>query len=177
MSYNTQPYLQPTPMTAEEYQRRQDEDHLRLLSIFHYVMGGMTALTYSIFLFHFGMGLMMLTHPATFADHRCDPMPLFMAWAFTIGGGSAVLIGWITGALTVIAGRDLTRRKGYRLAFVMACLNCLHMPLGTALGVFTLLVLTRPSVKAMFGVDGYAPTTTATYSSDQPWYRGNSDQI
>ena len=34
--------------------------------------------------------------------------------------------------------------------FVIACLACMQMPLGTILGVFTIIVLARPSVKEMF---------------------------
>lgn len=34
--------------------------------------------------------------------------------------------------------------------FVMACVQCANVPFGTALGVFTILVLQRPSVKALF---------------------------
>ena len=33
---------------------------------------------------------------------------------------------------------------------MVAGLNCLHMPLGTLLGVFTFIVLARPSVQALF---------------------------
>jgi hypothetical protein len=32
----------------------------------------------------------------------------------------------------------------------MACVACLSVPLGTVLGVFTIIVLMRPSVKALF---------------------------
>jgi len=32
----------------------------------------------------------------------------------------------------------------------MAAIACINMPFGTALGVFTLIVLARPTVKALF---------------------------
>ena len=32
----------------------------------------------------------------------------------------------------------------------MACVCCVNIPLGTALGVFTLIVLSRPGVKAIY---------------------------
>jgi hypothetical protein len=34
--------------------------------------------------------------------------------------------------------------------FVIACIECLFMPFGTILGVFTLIVLSRESVKKLF---------------------------
>lgn len=157
----------------EEFQRRQDEDNLRLLAIFHYFLGGLTILGASVFLIHFGMGLAMLLNPAWMTDKN-GPPPAFMGWMFTIMGGAAVSIGWTLGAFTIHAGRCLTRHKSYNLAFVLACLNCLHAPIGTALGVFTIIVLSRPSVKVLFGVPG---AVSPTYPSQdpptgQPWYRG-----
>jgi hypothetical protein len=44
----------------------------------------------------------------------------------------------------------LRKRRHRTLSFVMACLTCINIPLGTALGVFTLVVLSRPSVKALY---------------------------
>jgi hypothetical protein len=37
------------------------------------------------------------------------------------------------------------------LVLVAACLAIPNVPLGTALGVFAIIVLQRPSVKALFG--------------------------
>jgi hypothetical protein len=34
--------------------------------------------------------------------------------------------------------------------FVVAAIECIFMPFGTVLGVFTIIVLSRPSVKALF---------------------------
>jgi hypothetical protein len=50
----------------------------------------------------------------------------------------------------LIAGRCLSRRKRYSFALVMACIECLFIPFGTILGVFTIIALSRQSVKALF---------------------------
>ena len=49
-----------------------------------------------------------------------------------------------------IAGRSLALRKRYSFALVIACIECLFVPFGTILGVFTIIVLSRESVKAFF---------------------------
>ena len=36
------------------------------------------------------------------------------------------------------------------LCLVVGALECMMMPFGTVLGVFTLIALTKPSVKALF---------------------------
>ena len=90
--------------TQEEFQRRQDEDNLRLLSIFHYVLGGLTILGASIFIFHFGMGLAMLLNPSWMAGKNNDTPSAFVGWMFMLMGGGAVLLGWTLGILTIRAG-------------------------------------------------------------------------
>ena len=48
------------------------------------------------------------------------------------------------------SGLAESRRKHYTFCFVMACVECLSVPFGTVLGVFTILVLNRASVKELF---------------------------
>jgi hypothetical protein len=57
---------------------------------------------------------------------------------------------WTCGALFAWAGRRLGQRRSYTFCFIVACILCLFMPLGTVLGVFTILLLVQPRVKATF---------------------------
>jgi hypothetical protein len=123
-----------------------DEEHLRILSILHYVLGGLSGLYCSFPLFHIFMGALMVSG----AIPSPDPEQAVVGWFF-IGIGSAfVLLGWIYAACTLYAGYCLSRRARYMYCFVMACLSCVNMPLGTVLGVFTIVVLARPGVKELF---------------------------
>jgi len=73
---------------------------------------------------------------------------------FLTMGLVAMGIGVTEALLLYIAGRFLGERSHYTYCFVIAILSCLSFPLGTVLGVFTLVVLSRPSVKARFEVQG-----------------------
>lgn len=50
----------------------------------------------------------------------------------------------------VISGFQIRKKKGQVFSFVVAGVNCMQFPLGTALGVFTFIVLSRPSVKMSY---------------------------
>ncbi len=180
MSY---PNYTPPVYDPRMFQRQQDEDHLRLLALFHYIVGGITAAFSCIFLLHFFMGIAMLTHPQAFASKNGsgDGMDQFGGWLFTIIGGGAVFGGWTIGGLTAYAGKCLKERKGSTLLMVISVLNCLNMPIGTALGVFTIVVLSRPTVKALFagqpadivyGNIGQPMAMANPTDPQQPWYRG-----
>ena len=54
-------------------------------------------------------------------------------------------------ALIAFAGRSLQQRTRYLYCLVMAGVECIFMPFGTVLGVFTIIVLMRDSVKPLFG--------------------------
>ncbi len=141
-----------------EYQARQDEEQLRLLEIFYYVMGALTALCGCAGIFHFTIGLMLVANPAAMTGKGNAP-PAGMGLLFAMVGGAVIVIGWTVGLLTAYAGKCIKRRTAYTFILVMAGICCLHAPLGTALGVFTFLVMTRPSVRAIFGqvVPGITP--------------------
>ena len=126
----------------------QDEEHLRLLSVLHYVWGGLTAFGGCI------GGIYAIAGGGILAANAAQGRNAPPAWV----GGFMLLVGIFLlllvaafATLTIIAGRSLARKQRYTLCMVMACISCLSVPLGTALGVFTLIVLSRPSVKAKFG--------------------------
>jgi hypothetical protein len=126
-----------------------DESDLKLLSILFFVMSGFAALGGSVPVLHAVIGVMMLRDPKGLAGPGGPPInPGY----FFLGFGLVfIVIGWTIAFLLVLSGLSLRNKTRYWLCFVMACILCLQFPLGTALGVFTLIVLSRPSVKQLFG--------------------------
>lgn len=127
-----------------------DEEQLKLLVIFHYVLAGLAALFACFPIIHLVMGLLMVTSPQTFQDGHGAGPPAFIGWMFVIMGGTFIVLGWIYAACVFAAGRRLARRKSYVFCLVMAGVECIFMPFGTVLGAFTIVVLMRDSVKVLF---------------------------
>jgi hypothetical protein len=74
-----------------------------------------------------------------------------------MAAGIVGIIGVVMGIIMIplfilhlLAAAGLKKRSRYTLILVVSGLACLSFPLGTALGVFSIIVLMRPSVKAMF---------------------------
>jgi hypothetical protein len=134
-----------------------DEQHLRLLSIFHYVVGGLTGLFACFPLIHVALGLAMIFAPQSFSNRPADQPPAFFGWFFTCFGGGMFVVGISVAVCIVLAGRFIAQRRRYWFIFALACVQCAFFPFGTALGVFTVIVLSRPAVKALFEV---IPATT-----------------
>ncbi len=126
----------------------QDSEHLKLLSIFHYVTAGLAALFSCIPFLHFWLGIMMVTGQL----EPSDPALEIFGWFFVVFAGGFILCGWAFSVAVFMAGRALARRTRYMFCLVMAGIECMFMPFGTVLGVFTILVLMRDSVKRQFGI-------------------------
>lgn len=134
-------------MTTSE----QDSEHLRLLSVFHYIAGGLAALVSLFPILHVCIGILLMNQPGRFTLGVPSPFPIeLMGMMFAILGGLIIFCGWVLAGLTLFAGRCLAKRKHHFFCMVTAALNCLFFPIGTALGVFTLIVLLRPSVRSLF---------------------------
>jgi hypothetical protein len=129
------------------------QENLRILAIFHYVVGGLHALLSSFGLIHVCMGLFLLLSPASFTspDVQMSGPPQWIGLIFMMVGGGIVLTGWTLGFFTILSGRYIALRKKRMFSLVMGCINCILFPFGTVLGVFTIILLTRDDVKAMYG--------------------------
>ena len=74
------------------------------------------------------------------------PVVMFRVMAGIMAG--VVLLVWVAGALTLYCGRCIKQRKHRGLVYTMAALNCIFVPYGTLLGVFTFIVLGSPEAAA-----------------------------
>ena len=125
----------------------QDSEHLKLLAIFHYVVAGLMALFACIPFIHFFMGLALATGTFPDTDPEAQPIGIFIM----VFAGLFILAGWSLAVLIAYAGRSLQARRRYTYCLVMAGVECIFMPFGTVLGVFTIIVLMRDTVKEIFG--------------------------
>lgn len=129
----------------------QDAEHLRLLSVFHYIVAGLAALFSFFPLLYTTIGAIFI-----FVARHGTPKPgeelppELLGWIFAVIGSLLFLVGIAVAICILIAGRSLAKRNRYWFAFVMACIECLFIPFGTILGVFTIIVLSRESVKTLF---------------------------
>jgi hypothetical protein len=151
-----QPYpnFPPAPLA----QATQDADHLRLLSVLHYIFGGAIAFFSSLALIHIVIGLTFISHFQSLdqagprspgISPEAFPGALF-GYLFVGIGTFALLTGWTIGGLAIYSGRCIKARRKRVFSLIVAGVECLAFPFGTALGIFAFTVLGRPSVIALY---------------------------
>ena len=62
-------------------------------------------------------------------------------------------MGWTYAIAMAVTGKFLGAHRRHTFCMVMAALSCLFMPFGTILGIFTLIVLSKPEVRELFHKD------------------------
>ena len=131
-------------------QRKIDADHLKLLSIFHFVGAGLALVGMLFLLGHYAIFHTFFANPKIWANQKQSPPPAeffeIFKWFYLI------FAVWFmaSGVLNVISGLCLRAKKCRTFSLIVACINCLHIPFGTVLGVFTIIVLIRDSVRELY---------------------------
>lgn len=130
--------------------RKADADHLKLLALFHFLLAGFALLGMVFLLLHYTLMSSIMLNPKMFEGQKGGPPPqeffALFQWFYWIFGALLVIgiLGNLLSALWINARR-------YRMfSLVVAAINCFQFPLGTALGVFTILVLMRESVRDLY---------------------------
>jgi hypothetical protein len=114
------------------------------------MLGGIGCL-FSLFpLAHVAMGIAMLNGHMSGPRSRGQEFPSEMGWIFIIMGVAFIVMGLTISILLLFAGNKLAKHRSHLFCMIVAGISCVGFPLGTALGVFTIIVLQRESVKTLF---------------------------
>jgi len=127
----------------------QDIEYLKLVSIFHYVVGGLAMLLACIPFLHLFVGVGL----ATGAFDATEPVARTIGVVVAVIAVLFILSGWAFGIALIVAGRYLAAHRHHTYCLVVAAVACVFMPFGTVLGVLTIILLMRPSVRALFEGD------------------------
>jgi hypothetical protein len=132
-------------------QQKRDIEHIRLVAILHFVFGGLAMLGILFLLIHYFILHTVFANPDLWKSQpNSTPPPKeffeVFVWMYVFVGlllASACL-------LNLLSGFFLLKRRHRVFSLVIAGLNCLQIPFGTALGILTILVLLRDSVRELY---------------------------
>jgi hypothetical protein len=123
-----------------------DLEHLKLLAIFNYILAGISALGGCFPVLHLLAGVFIVS-----AASSQGQTPGAVAGIVFIGFAVVIiLLAWGLAAVNYFAAQGLAHQKRYGYCKAIAVIQCFFFPLGTILGVFTLIVLQRDTVRELF---------------------------
>ena len=134
-----------------------DAEHLRLLAIFHFVSAAFAFAGVLFASLYFVLIWAMFANPELWAQSQEGPPPEAVITIFQWVTGVGVVWFVVACVGNLLSGLYLRTRRHRTFSMVIAGINCLHIQLGTLLGVFTLAVLGRESVRKLY-LDANAST-------------------
>ncbi|HEX2862007.1 MAG TPA: hypothetical protein VHN79_10225 [Lacunisphaera sp.] len=129
-------------------QRKVDAEHLKLLAVFHFVLAGLAVLGLGFLVLHWLFMSSFFDNPAMWENAKppqpAPPKEFFAIFKWFYAFMGVIIVGG--GVASLVSGFCILRRQARIFSIVVGGLTCLMFPLGTALGVFTMVVLLRESV-------------------------------
>ncbi len=143
------PYGQGYPPPQFQQRPQDDEGHLNILAICTFCYAGLIGLFGLFFSIYLILGIVMAGSAVSTGGSSAGAEAT-VGGIFIVIGALAMLFMWGKAALLIWSGLSLRKRTRPTLSFVVGCISCMNIPLGTTLGIFTIMVLNRPSVKALY---------------------------
>ena len=125
------------------------KQHLRALEIFQYVYGGLLCLGGMIPLLYVIIGGFLSSDLLlNYSDNDFPEIlgPILMGFGLFL---FFLVETW--GILNILSGRLISNRRGRIFSLIMAGFNCLSIPIGLVLGVFTFVTLLNMDVMEEYG--------------------------
>jgi formate-dependent nitrite reductase membrane component NrfD len=122
------------------------ETQINTLAVFHYLLSvpiGLMSLL-SLPLVFAGLNLMRGEHS------ELDQAAFFSGATFLVWAAIIAISALGMAVCLLLGGLYLTKRRHHPFCLAVAGVSCLFVPLGTALGIATILFLTRDTTKEMF---------------------------
>jgi len=128
-----------------------DAEHLKLLAIFHFVFAGLAVLGIAFLYLHYAIMSTVMNDPKFWRVQKArgfSPQEFITVFRLCYLFPGILFLGG--GLINVLSGSFLRARTNRMFSLIVAGLDCLQIPLGTVLGVFTIIVLMRDSVRALY---------------------------
>jgi hypothetical protein len=123
---------------------------LDLVSIFHYVLAALIYLKGAFSFIFIGIGTIAMAGLLSDRPNDMHIGMLAIAMIFYVGPMFFLCLTWTLATLVLIAGKRINKRTNLAYCQIIAGLECLCVPFGTILGIFTLITLTKSDVKDQF---------------------------
>ncbi len=122
--------------------------HISTLSVLHYVYGALVCLGGFVALLFMGVGTFLSSDLVM--DNGNEPPPAWLGGFFQAFGAGLFVVIEIWGILILLSGYWIGQLRNRTASIVFAALCLPSFPFGTALGVFTLVVLLNDDVRLAY---------------------------
>jgi hypothetical protein len=133
---------------TDEATREVDLPYLEVLRVFHYLFAGSAALFGCITAGDALVGIGLIV--AAFVTGEETLALAITGIVLAMAGGMFTMVAWTVAGLAFLTARRLVEHRRWKFCMAAAVAEGIWLPHGTILGVLTITVLTRESVRELF---------------------------
>ena len=140
--------MNPIPLPSN-----QDADHLKSLAVAFRVVSGLCAVCVNFAWIYVVVGILSIVSPPASVHSTRNDQATFTAGfgaVFIFIGFFILAAGYVVAYFGFKTAKSMDQRTNWNLCFGTSIALMLFQPIGLILGIFSLIVLNRPSVKEMF---------------------------
>jgi hypothetical protein len=137
---------------------------LNLLSILHNLVAALWVVVAFFPITYLGIGLDIIEGRFNGVPEMTDTF----GWSVILWSTASVVLSVVMAVTTFFAGWRLAQRRARPFCLWVAAVNCFFFPFGTALGIFTLVVLSRPEAREAFASASPLPNVAAWEDTTLP---------
>ena len=140
----------------------EQKNNLNTFKILYIVKGSLSLFAMLMFLFYAFMGsffMSMVEEGPNGEEIPVDPGAFFM-----VIGIFAAIIFLVSAVLSFLAAKFINERRNHTFILVVAILSCFGGVLGILLGIFTIIEINKPEVKALFSNEKKEPEIDSSYT-------------
>ncbi len=128
--------------------------YLNILTIFHFIVASILGLLSCLPLINLFIGIPMLKDvPYALKQGEFFSQTTFAPLMFILLPVGMAVIGWMFAIAIALNGYYIKNRQWLTYCLAIGGIETIFMPLGTVLGVFTIILLTKPNIKNLFDSD------------------------
>jgi hypothetical protein len=135
----------------------EDRKYLKYLSILHYLIG-------SLYAFFFSKDIVPGLLIYLLLIGKAHSWNLITTLIYLGGLVFSILIGLAFVICLITSGIFIGKIEKYWFSFIVACASCFFYPFGTVLGVLTIVILAKDSVKSLYDFNSRVPYSDPTIS-------------
>lgn len=129
----------------------EDTRYLDLISLFHFIVAGMAGLFSCLPLFNLVIGIPMLRGvPYALLQREYFSQQILAPLMFILLPTGMAVIGWMFAIAVALNGYYIKNRTWFKYCMVISSIELLFTPFGTILGVFSLVLMTKPNIRMLF---------------------------
>ena len=124
-----------------------DNEHLNLLSIFYFIYGGLVIFGSFVVLGYIGF------FSTIFSNFNSSDFDNFPVMTFFYIAVAIFVFIFVYGLMLILAGTYIRKKTKRIFSLVIGCIAMISLPIGTALGVFAIVVFTKASVVELYRLE------------------------